>query len=178
LTEIPVFFPEAEPPGPVPEPGDWHGMFTGISVGLGRIARNLPDPRRIRLEKARAVWSVRVDPTPIQLAAGAGILDLPQTFGPGLGYNWDVHTISATGFTAGTVSGWINVPSLANLAGGPAGALRAPFTAAGVLNFGKNQLFLRHGERLVFIASGITGSVLISFDATSLTDEYVGEYLL
>jgi len=178
LTEIPVFFPEAEPPGPVPEPGDWHAMFTGLHVSLGRIARNLPDPRRIRLEKARAVWPVRVDPTPVPLVAGAGFLDLPQMFGPGLGYNWDIHTISATGFTAGTVSAWINLPSLANLAGGPQGALRFAATSAGFANYGKNQCFLRHGERLVFVATGITGSVLVSVDATSLTDEYVGEYLV
>lgn len=178
MTEIPVFFPEAEPGGPVPEPGDWHGLFTGLHLSLGRIASNLPDPRRIRLEKARSVWPVRIDPIPVQISGGVGILDLPQQLGPGLGYNWDVHTISATGFTAGTVSGWINLPSLANVAAGPAGALRAPFTAAGVINYGKNQLFLRQGERLVFIATGITGSVLVSLDATSLTDEYVGEYLL
>src|SRR5258708_8385135 len=150
LTEIRVFFPGAGPPGPVPEPGDWHAMFTGLHVSLGRIARNLPDPRRIRLEKARAVWPVRVDPTPVPLVAGAGFLDLPQMFGPGLGYNWDIHTISATGFTAGTVSAWTNLPSLPNLPRRPPGALLFPPTSAGLANYGKNQCFLRHGERLVF----------------------------
>src|SRR5260370_27631888 len=121
LTELPVFFREGERPGPVPEPGDWHAMFTGLHVSRGGIARNLPDPRRIRLEKARAVWPVRVDPTPVPLVAGAGFLDLPQMFGPGLGYNWDIHTIRATGVTAGTVSAWITLSRLSNLARGRPG---------------------------------------------------------
>ena len=178
MTEIAIY-PEGGPPENVPEPGDWHGMFAGIHAHLGRIARNLPDPRRVRLEKARGVWPVRIDPVPIPITGGVGILDLPQMFGPQLGIQWDVHTISATGYTAGQVSGWINLPSLANVAGGPSGALRFSASAAGFANYGKNQLWLRHGDRLVFIATGITGTnILISLDATAMQDQFVGEYLL
>jgi hypothetical protein len=176
VTEIPIY-PAGRPPEPPPEPGDWHGMFASLHNHLGRIAGNLPDPRRERMRRSQSVWSVTIDPVPVPLTSGAGVLDLPQLLGPGRGRNWAVHTISATGFTAGTVSGWVNVPVIAS--GVPAGALRAPFTAAGVLNFGKGQLNLRGGQdRLVFIAAGITGTVLISLEAIAVADEYWSDYLI
>lgn len=181
MTEIPIFPGGApENPGEIAEPadGDFFGLFRGIHQHLARIGNNLPDPRRTRLEKGRAVWPVRVDPVPVPLVGGVGFLDAANLFGPGLGYNWDVHTISATGYTAGLVSGWINLPASALLAPTLQGALRAPFQAAGVLNWGKGQLWLRQGERITFVATGITGTVLVSLDGTSVADAYVGEYFL
>ena len=174
MTEIPVY-PGGAPddvPGMQGEPPG--GYLAGIHAILHRAANRLPDPRNVRNEKNRAIWPVRVDPIPMALTGGAGVLDLPNSFSPSMGYNWDVHSISATGFTVGTVSGWINVPSIAS--GAPAGALRAPFPSAGVLTWGKGQLWLRQGERLAFIGLGITGIVLISLDATQIADEWVGEY--
>ena len=176
MTEIPIF-PAGGPPPDIaePAPGDWAGLFHGIHLHLGKIARNLPDPRRVRLEDAQNVDVYRLDPIPIQLAGGNGVLD-DNRFGPPLGRRFDVHTISATGFTAGSVSGWINLPSLAT--GVPQGALRAPFTQAGVLNWGKAQLALRYGEGITFIATNIVGSVIISMDATVVAEEYWGRYVL
>ena len=175
MTEIAVFPPDF-PTGEPPAEGDWHGLWSGIHVSLGKIARNLPDPRSERRRKSNSVWSIRVDPVPIALTAGAGVLDLPQFFSPSLGEFWDVHTISATGFTAGTVQAWINMPTISSAA--LQGALRVPFPAAGVNNFGKNQLHLRPQDRLVFVAAGITGSVLVSMDATRVSEEYWADYLL
>lgn len=176
MTEIAVF-PQGAPPEPVP--GDWHGMFTSLHLALHRIAHNLPDPRIRRREASQHVWSVEIDPVPVPIAAGFGVLDVPQFFRPSLGEHWDVHRISATGFTAGSVAAWVNLPSLAAGQAVLAGALAASFPSAGVNTFGKAHCHLRGGnDRLVFVATGITGSVLVSMSATRVADEYWGEYLL
>lgn len=176
VTEIAVFPPDM--PQEIPPPGDWLGLITGLHMHLGKIARNLPDPRVIRREKSQAIWTAHVDPVPMMLTAGAGVLDVPQFFRPSLGEYWDVHSVSATGFTAGTVGGWLNLPAAANTAA-PQGALRCPFPAAGVQTFGTGNLALKGmSDRLVFIASGITGSVLISMSYTRVAEEYWGDYLL
>jgi hypothetical protein len=181
VTEIPIYGAAEIAPEHVPEGGERGGSWERMLQVWDKIARNLPDPRRERLEAARGIYPVRIDPTPVVLAGGFGVLDIPQFFSPGMGSCWDVHTVSATGFTAGTVGAWLNLPAgpanLANLQG----ALRASFIQAGVQNFGKAQCWLRSTDRLVFVATGITvpanGQVLVSFDATNVDDEWVGKYL-
>lgn len=183
MTAIPIF-PPGPAPGPAPEPGDWHGLWTGVHNALHRIAGALPDPRTRRREAAQNVWSVDIDPTPMvpQQVAGVWYLDIPQLFSASLGEHWDVHVITATGYTAGSVSAWINVPVIAANGAVTAGALRGSFPSAGLNNYGKGQCHLRANDRLVFIGTGIVvpagGQVLISLSATRVADEYWGEYLL
>ena len=172
MTEIAVFPPDMAEP----EPEDNEGMWRGIYRYLRKISRNTLDPKIVRRDLAQHIWSITIDPIPIQIAAGAGFLDLPQQLGPGVGEMWDVSLIAAQGFTAGSVLGYKNMPAIAS--GAAQGALRAPFPAAGVLTFGKSQLPLRHGERLSFVATGITGAVLISGEAVRVAEEYWAEYLL
>lgn len=181
MTEIPVF-PPGMAPEQIAEPGQgeewWRPLHRAIT-GIGpTFARNRMAER---LEAAQNIYPVTIDPVPIVLSGGNGVLDLPQLFGPTLGHFWDVHLISATGYTAGLVQGWKNLPAIATGGTTSQGALRAPFASAGVLTFGKNHCPLRHGEHLVFVATGITvpagGQVLVSLEATGMTDPYVGEYL-
>ena len=179
MTEIPIF-PAGAPEDVQPE--DERGLLRGMHGFLGRIARNLPDPRHERLAAARSVYVITIDPVPMPVVGGAGVgvgvLDVPQLFGPGMGTNWDVHSISATGFSAGIVNGWLNMPQIA--VSQLSGALRVPFIAAGVNTFGKGQCWLRSTDRLVFVGTGLTaptGQVLVSLTATSVADEWVGKYL-
>lgn len=187
MTEIPVssIFPPSSPPASPPDPGDWHGMFSGLHAHLGKIAGALPDPRAQRRAEGENVWAIDIDPVPIPLVAGFGILDLPQLLGPGLGEHWDVHVVSCTGHTAGTVLGWVNLPGPAVQVATPAAqqaALRVIFSSAGVNNYGKNQVHLRPQDRLTFVASGIVvpagGQVLVSLGATRVAEPYWGRYLI
>lgn len=181
MTEIPVF-PAGGPPPAIPEPGEGPELLAALHRAIAGLGAKLPDPQRVRYDKAQNVWPVTIDPIPMVLAGGNGVLDIPQLLGPTLGHHWDVHLISATGYTAGLVQGWKNTPVIGTAGTLTQGALRAPFTSAGVITFGKNHLPLRHGERLVFVATGITvpagGQVLISLEATGMTEPYVGEYLV
>jgi hypothetical protein len=180
MTEIPIF-PSGSPPVPITETdlqeGDYWGLFSRLAADLRGWRQNLPDPRRERLEATQNVWSLPIDPVPIPLSGGAGVLDVPQLFGPQVGVMWDIHGISATGFTAGTVSAWVNMPAITG-PGVNAGALRAPFPQAGLSNWGKGQNPLRHGERLVFVAAGITGQAIIALNVTAVTEPYWSKYLL
>lgn len=175
MTEIPVF-----PPGTADyEPADvrdWGSFAAAMHQLFGQVKRSLPDPRAERREANNNVGSIVIDPTPVTLSAGSGFLDVPQLFRPSLGEWWDVHVITAQGFTAGTVQGYINMPGIA--AAAAQGRLAAPFPGAGVLTFSKNHLPLRGGQdRLTFNASGITGVVLISMIATRVSDAWWGKYL-
>jgi hypothetical protein len=184
MTEIPVY-----PPGQAPDssggaaPDTMHGLVAAIHGHLGRIADRLPDPRRIRAEEASHVWSVTMDPVPIALNGGFGVLDVPNQFSPQLGEHWDIHTISATGFTAGSVTGWVNLDGQQLTAASILNAaLRFSASSAGYANFGKGQCHLRPQDRLTFVAAGITvptgGQVLVSFEATRVADAYWGRYLI
>jgi hypothetical protein len=182
MTEIPVW-----PAGRAPDAGeqqhDMAGIFAGLQVSLNRLSDNLDQARRIRAEEASHVWAITIDPIPVPLTAGFGVLDLPQLLSPGLGEHWDVHTISATGFTAGTVTGWINLQGQALTAASIlSGAVRFSASSAGFANYGKNQCHLRPQDKLVFVAAGITvpagGQVLVSLDATRVADQYWGRYLI
>jgi hypothetical protein len=179
MTEIAVF-PYGTPPDPIPEPGDvdtLEGLLRGLHRTFGRVAARLPDPHREHLLMTQQVYPVTIDPVPIPIVAGAGILDPMQAFGPTLGEHWDVHCIAVTGFTAGTVIAVINQP-----AGTSGGAVRYQQVApagAPYQFYGKAQLWLRgNSDRLVFIASGITGQPLVSMSATRIGDLYSGRYLL
>lgn len=176
MTEIPVFPAGQAGSPPDLEPGDWAGLFGRLHEVIGKLASRVPDPLHERRDRSQKIWSVRIDPVPIPIVAGSGILDQPAFFSPNLGEYWDVHTISATGFTAGTVTAWINLPQLA--ASALQGALRFSATSAGFANYGKMQLHLRPSDRLVFLATGITGNPIVSVDATRVSEDYWSTYVL
>jgi hypothetical protein len=190
MTEIPVnsVFPAGRPPQAPPDApadGDFMGLFRSMHEHLGRIAQSLPSPALVRKAEAENVWSIDIDPVPIVIAGGFGVLDVPEFFSPNSGEHWDVHTVSCTGFTAGSVLGWLNLPAGAvNPANtiSQQGALRVVFSSAGVNTYGKNQVHLRPTDRLVWVASGITvpagGQVLVSLGATRVAEPYWGRYLI
>jgi hypothetical protein len=104
----------------------------------------------------------------IPLSAGAGTMDQAQSLGPPQGYYWSVRRLTATGFTAGTVTAFID-----STAGEPV----VPFPQAGVFTFGRGEILLHPMSRLVISATGITGTVQLYGAADAFEDWYLPEYL-
>ena len=87
---------------------------------------------------------------PMVLAGGAGTLDMPDSLAAKTGFYWSVRRLTAVGWSAGSVTVFAD-----SVVGEPL----APFPAPAVLTFGRGELLLNPGSRLVVSATGITGSV-------------------
>ena len=180
MTEIPVY-----PAGLAGAGAEAHVQAGGgslldvelrLETGVGRLVSVMDREYRRRVGLTAAVTPFVIDPIPVVLSAGAGTLDVPQLLRPTLGRYWDIQSVAAQGFTAGTVNGYINGSATS---GASSGRLIAPFPTAGVLTFGSGPPALLRGgqDRLVFVAAGITGTVLISLEGTAVLDPWIGEYL-
>ena len=86
----------------------------------------------------------------VTLSAGAGTDDQPDKLQAKTGYIWSVRRITAQGFSAGTVTAYRN-----SAAGEPV----MPFPVPAVNTLGRGELLLMPGDRLVWSATGITGTV-------------------
>lgn len=86
----------------------------------------------------------------ITLSGGAGTDDQPDKLQAKTGYIWSVRRITSTGFTAGTVTAYRN-----SAAGEPV----MPFPVPAVNTIGRGELLLMPGDRLVWGATGISGTV-------------------
>jgi len=104
----------------------------------------------------------------VPLSAGAGTLDggANASLTPPRGMIWSVRRLSATGFTAGSVTGYINQLEPV-----------APFPNPAVFTFGRGEVLLQPGDRLVFVATGITGAVNIFGVSDTFPYTYLTEYL-
>ncbi len=146
-------------------------LVAGLHLTLGRIADTLDGMAR-REAAERDMWQgvhpVPVLPGQIPLSAGAGTLASPNLAGPNLGYWWDLRRLTAWGFTAGTVTVFLN---------NAAGEQLASTTVAGQFTW-SGQILLAPDDYMVFVASGITGSVNIAGQAIEVADRWLPRYLL
>lgn len=138
---------------------------------LGRISKHLDYAER----KARRMWQT-IHTVPIRgggvtgLANATGLLDQPSRFGPTEGYWWDLGRLSCWGFTAGTVTAYLN-DSIG------VGEPLAVFTVPGQWTWGQCQASLAPRDRIVFIGTGITGSIFVGGQATEVESWYWPEYV-
>lgn len=109
-------------------------------------------------------------------------LDLPDQFGPPQGWFWDITSITAAGFTAGTVTVTRNAPAVTP-AGTPVAIEYVAQVAAA--NAGVPVAFPQKGnplldgnDRLVFtVTSAITGLVQVSGTVIAVPASRIDEYL-
>lgn len=146
----------------------------GVQVRAGasveaRLGKYLDDQTRRHRDLWQSVHSVPIKGSALTGVAN-GVLDFPTMLGPSEGLWWDVRRVSCWGFTAGSVSLYLNDPT-------GAGELLGVFTSAGQLTYGGN-LFLGPNDRLVLIASGITGSVFVGGSAIEVAASWWPEYLI
>lgn len=142
-----------------------------VSLGASIDALNttLLQQAQRQQEIRSVIQTFRVPPVPMTITAGAGTLGSGFMFGPRTGQFWDIKYMVATGFTSGTVSVFLNSSDGDQVYG---------FPSEGYASFGKGQMFLVPGERFHFSATGITGTVAVSFGGVQVASPFVGDYLI
>lgn len=127
------------------------GSLRGLSTAVNGWCERMDKAERFKRRAADALRQVPFAGA-ITLAAGAGTLQDYARFGVPTGYYWSVRRLTAQGFTAGTVTAYID---------GTSGEPVMPFSVAAVNTIGKGELLVHPLSQLVFGATGITGTVTI-----------------
>jgi hypothetical protein len=156
---------------PVAGDGD-PGGFTGLAVEaiighLDQMASENDQRRRkprVPFAACHPIWQTGTIP----LVAGAGTLIQSALYGPELPYWWDLRTVSLWGFTAGTVTVYLN-----NVNGEQIGQTTVP----GQFTWG-NQELIGPQDSLVFGATGVTGVVNLTVRAIEIQTAWLPEYLM
>lgn len=104
----------------------------------------------------------------IPITAGAGTFDQPDMYGPKDPYWWDLRDLSLWGWTAGTVTVFKNSTS---------GSVLALTTTPGDFTWSAQKI-LGPRDRLIFVATGITGSVQFEGQAIEVETSWLPEYLM
>jgi hypothetical protein len=137
----------------------------GVGVGQGAdgaLAGVLGRP-------ARTCNPVRQVPVYATAVAGSATITQPATLGPPTGHYWSVRRLSGTGFSAGTVTVYIN-----SSAGEPV----AQFASGGAPQlYNRGGILLHPQDYLVIVGGTITGDELVLGAADQFPDWYLSEYL-
>lgn len=147
---------------------DVGGLLAELKLMVGSVADNTaPKPAR-----APVPWEA-AHPVPIlgniQLTAGAGTTDqAANVYGPNDPYYWDIRRLSVWGFTAGTVTAYLNSASGEQLGVAP---------SAGQFTW-SSQVLLAPRDHLVFVAASITGTVTFGGQAIEVKSEWLPAYLM
>jgi hypothetical protein len=104
-------------------------------------------------QRQRAAQCIRqiplVSPQMNLSAGGAGVIDIPDLLAAKTGYYWGVRRLTLSGFTAGTAVVYLN---------GTSGEPVAPYAEAATFTFGRGEVLMHPGDRLVVVASGVINS--------------------
>jgi hypothetical protein len=141
-----------------------------ISASLGGIASQLSS---VASRREKLLQCLRQVPFAcgVTLTAGAGTTDTPDTLSAKTGYNWSVRRITATGFSAGTVTMYRNSALGEIMVSWPAGT-------PGTFTFGRAEMLLEPTDRLIFVAAGITGTVQVNGVADCFESWLLPDYIL
>jgi hypothetical protein len=119
-----------------------------VAASLDGMTAALDREARWRQKCANAITQVPFAGA-ISLSGGAGTYDQPDQLQAKTGYIWGIRRITANGFTAGTVTAYRNSSS---------GEPIMPFPVPAVNTIGRAELLLMPGDRIVWGATGITGT--------------------
>lgn len=139
--------------------------FASLSASLDGLAGEM---KAARLRNQRQAAVIRQIPLAPPQANSAGIIDYPDVLAAKTGFYWSVRRLTLTGWTAGSASVYINSIG---------GELVAPFPVPAVYTYGRGELLLHPGDRLVAASAGITGYVQMNGAADCLEDWYLPYYL-
>lgn len=145
------------------------GFSVELQASIDSLSGEMAMARHRATRLNQMITLARVPGIPVQLSGGDGTLQLPNILGPMTGQWWDIRRIAVWGFTAGTVNAYLSSPS---------GDLVLSWAAAGVTTLGKAHVLLRPNDSLVFVATGVTGSVTVALDAIQVEAPVIGDYLL
>jgi len=153
-----------------PDPAVGGSDLTGALGELVLAIGHMSEQSRQRHTRPRIPWPA-CHPVPIRpgvINAATGTIDIPDMLGPHDPYWWDVRRIGAWGFTAGTLTLFLNSTQ---------GEQLAAWTVPGNFTWGTG-LLLAPRDRLIFVAAGITGNVQITGQAFEVESPWLPEYLL
>lgn len=149
------------------DPTSPSGLLAGATTTLGGLgAPGHADKLRTPVIPWEACRPVPIRASPITTAAGT--VDLPDQLGPHDPYWWDIKRLGAWGFTAGTLTVFLN---------NTAGEQLAAYSTPGNVTW-STQLLLAPRDRLILVAAGITGTVQITGQAIEVATPWLPEYLL
>lgn len=124
------------------------------------------ESKRQRMAQAiRQVPLVANNPT-------GNVIDSSETLRVHDGYYWSVRRLTLSGFSAGTAVIYRNSP----IAG--IGEVLVPFSQAATLTFGRGEMLLGPGDRLVAQFTGITGTPQLNGAADMFEMWLLPDYLL
>jgi hypothetical protein len=147
--------------------GNGNGPLAELALAVG----NIPKQAKHVATHPRVPWSACHPVGPIgalNLAAGAATLDQADLLSPHDPYWWDLRRFAAWGFTAGMVSLFKNAVNGTQL-----GFLSAP----GNITWSTQEL-LAPRDRLIIVASAITGAVQWEVRAIEVESQWLPEYLM
>jgi hypothetical protein len=157
------------PAGPDPGPGAGASLHVHLDAMAGMMRDQVTERQARRQVLLAALQQVPIAAPQVPLVSGAGVLDWPDALSAKTGYTWSVRRITATGFTAGTVTMYKNSQF---------GEILVPWPSAGTFTFGRGEQLLEPGDRMVFVASGITGYVQINGSADCFESWLLPDYLM
>lgn len=143
-------------------------MSAQLCASIDGLTAQLQREEQRRQQMCQAVRQVPLATGQMLLSGGAGTIDDPAQLRPGTGYYWGVRRLTLSGFTAGTAIVYKN-----STAGEPV----APYAQAGTFTFGRGELLLSPGDRLVVTAAGITGYVQLNGAADCFEQWYLPYYI-
>lgn len=162
------------------------GLLASVSLVLGRIADGLDEQNNRARRKERlfeSLHQVPIGPQIIPISGGNGVLQLNDVFKAKTGYVWSLESLSASHFTAGSVSVFKNGQIQGGVLVGTPEPV-PPFPQAGVNTFSSGNVVLQGDDWLTFVATGITldatapNGVLIYGTADCMLAELLPDYLL
>lgn len=103
-----------------------------------------------------------------QATASPFVIDSPDNLAAKTGYCWGVRRLALTGFSAGSATVYLN-----STVGEPVAVYGTP----GVLMFGRGDLILTPGDRLVVAGTGITGFIQLNGRADCFESWYLPYYI-
>jgi hypothetical protein len=131
------------------------GVFASLGASLGKVAALMESHQRRRERLFEQLHQVPIGPQYIPIAAGAGVLQMPDQLAPKAGFMWSVRRLTVSGFTAGTVVAYKNGAVVGGAAVG-GGEPMIPFAAAGVFTCGRGEELFDQNDQIIFVATGIT----------------------
>jgi hypothetical protein len=135
------------------------------------------DKSRRHLE---TLHQVPIGAVQVPITASAGVFQMNDLLMPKAGYMWSVRRLTASGYTAGSVT----VFKGGAIVGGAytGGGDPFPFSAAGAATIGRAELLLDQGDALIVVCTGITlaagfAGVQINGSADCFERWYLPHYL-
>lgn len=152
----------------------------GAAVGRGAEDGALAVAGMPRRDCRPRVFPFMLPPGSLTGTSVGSFQDLPDQWGPPMGWFWDITSITLAGFTAGQVVVTRNFPYV-TAAGTPVAVeIVTPFNVAGTIQFPQHgNPLLDANDRLVFtVSSAITGGpVAISGTVIAIPASRIDEYL-